>query len=708
MRCTLDFLSRTEKGEYKVGADGNLMAEYLLASKIAQEIKEAQSNDPFTCRLYSSGGTGARSSLRLAGSGEVSKLVCLDIAAASLPGVEPLVNYAPAPRDGDADGGLGAKAASNASAAFGGGVTCHGNSYGDGTINAYDVVAFLWAQFGNAPHASVAKREESQPLGLGGASAGQRSQLHASHLNTVFACRYDALPPPTDGPGPLAAVETVVPRTGTANGCTSALDAAVSLPSNKTGWVAVAGGLVASTSTARAGASSPQLLTRAEYLLMLSSDYCFTETNHSHSRRLETSDAAAAAAEAVAFAAPAGLTTAAGLAAAGTVEARSGRRRVLEADGGGRGVGDAAVEVSEAEDPDGALRRRLAQDQDGEDLAEEAYRAELAAALLSCADTACIRDALVRSLPPSLPPLLPRGAFGALTAARPWELVSTQDQILVQRWAAVEGLGQWFRLVLPRTALVAEIYLLNAPPLSGQLDPGQPPEADCIADECAPLAEAKRGTVLVGFYRRLDLLEAAGRVDANGEADAGGCASIETISHLAADTISVRQDPPAAGCPFDLFVWVPEALRDGYVGRECDGVFGVATGSSVNDGRTGVVQRSGACAAPPTSPPSSPPSPPPAKAPPLPPPPAEPTLESKASGILRELAFGDVSGYGGLALVVLAALLCCCCCLAVLMCRQRTRKRRRKRSELRRNSLVTLAVGSATEPVPPPNTATWL
>jgi len=305
--------------------------------------------------------------------------------------------------------------------------------------------------------------------------------------------------------------------------------------------------------------------------------------------------------------------------------------------------------------------------------------------------------------------LPPPGAFGALTAARPWELVSTQDQILVQRWAAVEGLGQWFRLVLPRTALVAEIYLLNAPPLSGQLDPGQPPEADCIADECAPLAEAKRGTVLVGFYRRLDLLEAAGRVDANGEADAGGCATIETISHLAADTISVRQDPPAAGCPFDLFVWVPEALRDGYdVGRECDGVFGVATGSSVNDGRTGVVQRSGACAAPPPSPPSSPPSPPPAKAPPLPPPPAEPTLESKASGILRELAFGDVSGYGGLALVVLAALLCCCCCVAVLMCRQRTRKRRRKRSELRRNSLVTLAVGSATEPVPPPNTATWL
>ena len=695
------------------------MAEYLLAKKIAQEIKEAQSNDPFTCRLYSSGGSGidpslwggARSSLRLAASGEISKLVCLDIAAASLPGVEPLVSYAPAPSDGDADGGLGANAASNAPAAFGGGVTCHGNSYGDGTINAYDVVAFLGAQFGNAPHASVAKREESQPLGLGGASAGQRSQLHASHLATVFACRYE---------GPLAAVETVVPRTGMANGCTSALDAAVSLPSNKTGWVAVAGDLVASSSTARAGASSPQLLTRAEYLLTLSSDYCFTETSHSHSRRLQTSDAAAAAAaaaEAVALAATASVTATAGLAAAGTVEARGGRTRVSEADGGVRGVGDAAVEVSEAEAPHGTLRRRLAHDQAGEELAEEAYRNELAAALLSCADTACIRDALVRSLPPSSPPSQQLSAFGAMTAARPWELVSTQDQILVQPWAAVEGLGQWFRLVLPRTALVAEIYLLNAPPLSGELDPGQPPEANCTADECAPL-EAKRGAVLVGFHRRLDLLEAAGRVDASGAANASGCAIIKTISHLAADTISVRQDPPAAGCPFDLFVWVPEALRDSYdVGRECDGAFGVATGSSINDGRTGVVQRSGACASPPPSPPSSPPSstpsstpsPPPAKAPPLAPPPMEPTLEeSGPAGILRDLAFGDVSGYGGLALVVLAALICCCCCVAVLMCRRRSRKRREKRSELRKNSLVTLSLGRAKEPVPPPSTANWL
>ena len=71
-------------------------------------------------------------------------------------------------------------------------------------------------------------------------------------------------------------METVIPRTGTADGCTSALRTAVSVPSIKTGWVAVASDLVASTSATGAGASAPQLLTRAEYLLMLTSDYCFT------------------------------------------------------------------------------------------------------------------------------------------------------------------------------------------------------------------------------------------------------------------------------------------------------------------------------------------------------------------------------------------------------------------------------------------------
>jgi hypothetical protein len=64
------------------------MAEYLLASKIAQEIKEEQSNDPFTCRLrddlYSSGGISIDPNLRGGASGRAEMLVCLDIAAAGL------------------------------------------------------------------------------------------------------------------------------------------------------------------------------------------------------------------------------------------------------------------------------------------------------------------------------------------------------------------------------------------------------------------------------------------------------------------------------------------------------------------------------------------------------------------------------------------------------------------------------------------------
>ena len=174
LRCKLDFLTLTEKGEFKVGADGNLAAEWHLASKIAQEIKEEQSNDPFTCRLrddlYSSGGISIDPNLRGGASGLAEMLVCLDIAAAGLPGAEPLVNYAPAPGDGDADGAL---SANNASAAFGGGVTCHGNSYGDGTLNAYDVSAWLWAHYRKAPHASVVNKEVPV-LALGGAAAGRR------------------------------------------------------------------------------------------------------------------------------------------------------------------------------------------------------------------------------------------------------------------------------------------------------------------------------------------------------------------------------------------------------------------------------------------------------------------------------------------------------------------------------------------------------
>ena len=604
-------------------------------SKIAKEIKEAQSNDPFTCRLSGGisgisidprgwGGAGASSSLhaplRLAGSGEM--LVCLDIAAASLPGVEPLVNYAPAPADGAA-----AASRNNASIAFGGGVTCDGNAHGDGTLNVYDVTAFLWASFGKAP---------------GGAR----------------------LPNGTE----LAAVETVIPRTGTTNGCTSAFGPALSVASNKTGWVAVAGDVVAGGDAGAdaTGTSAPQLLTRAEYQLMLASDYCATEIGHSRSRRLETRDATAAEAGTWA-AAPAGVTTAR------------------------------------------ALQRQLAHDPEGEAAEVKRYQDDLAAALLSCADTACIRDALVRSLPPQPPPSPPRSANVAMGAPRLWELVSTQEEILVQRWAAVEGLGQWYRLILPRTALVAEIYLLNAPPLSGQLDPGQPPEAGCAANECAPL-EAKRGTVLVGFHRRLDLLEAAGRVDANGVADARGCASIDTVSHLVADTISVQQNPPNAACPFDLFVWVPESLEptrrlQAYgAGQECGGVFGVATGSTINDGRTGVVLWSDACAPPPPSPPSpqAPPSPAPLPSPPSSPPPSSsPPLSSKAGGRLDELAFDDVPGWGGLTLLLLALLLCCCCLCAALLC-----CRRRRQQEALKNSKVALGVSSAEDSQPP--AMSWL
>ena len=99
---------------------------------------------------------------------------------------------------------------------------------------------------------------------------------------------------------------------------------------------------------------------------------------------------------------------------------------------------------------------------------------------------------------------------------------------------------------------------------------------------------------------------------------------------MADGTIGVQQQPPTDACPFDLYVWVPAALRQAASADddgECDGALGVAAGSTLMDGRGGVTQRSIACAVdlpglpPPRTPPQPPspaPSPPPPPAPPVP------------------------------------------------------------------------------------------
>lgn len=106
LRCSLDFLSRGPTGEYSFTSDGNLAAEFLLASQIAAEIKEAHSNDPFTCRLAEpTAGEGMPVASRSwVASTSTSpylptisgrEIACLDIAAFSTPSLQPLVAYGP-------------------------------------------------------------------------------------------------------------------------------------------------------------------------------------------------------------------------------------------------------------------------------------------------------------------------------------------------------------------------------------------------------------------------------------------------------------------------------------------------------------------------------------------------------------------------------------------------------------------------------------
>ena len=578
LRCSLDFLSRGPTGEYSFTPDGNLAAEFLLASQIAAEIKEAHSNDPFTCRQAGPTGEGISIAPRpWVASASTSpylptisgrEIACLDIAAFSTPGVQPLVAYGPETLVSSQ-----AAAASNASAAtFGGATKCGGVAIGDGTVNAYDVATFLRAHFRTPP--------------------------------------YDAFD------RDLSTVETVAPRAGMAGGCThTAIGSAGGGAGGGAGWMGAG---------SSAGVSNASL-SREAWVLMRTADYCGDGVglgDDSASLRMRQRRRVAAAAAEV---------------------APSLRSRFQLARLGARGRQ--------------AMRRRLGW---GEGWGpSSSYAADLAAALLRCQTTVCLQVVLARSLSPPSPS--PPPAFTALMT--PVSLVSPHDSILVQRWAAIDGRGEWFRLVLPTTALVAELYLVNAPPfIASQLLAASPPEAGCSTTDCVP-ASAER--MLVSFERRLDLL--AGRVDPQ------DCATIETVGSkgVLADTISVHQRPPSAACPFDLFVWVPAALSAVTATSEvCGGAFAVDAASSINDGRSGWVQGEAACAVDLPALPALPPSPPSL---PSPLPPDEPPMESSGPGDLGDmigsLAVGPLSGWATLGvavalvlLLLLCAAVCCCVC----------------------------------------------
>ena len=456
----------------------------------------------------------------------------------------------------------------------------------------------------------------------------------------------------------LSTVETVVPRAGMAGGCTNtALGRAGGGAGGGAGWMAAGSSIGVSNAS----------LSREAWVLMRTADYCGDEVGLDEGsirmRMRQRRRAAAAAAEAT----------------------PSLRSRFQLARLGARGQQ--------------ARRRRLAWGSGWE--SSSSYTADLAAAMQRCQTTACLQVALARSLSPLSPP--PPPAFTALMT--PASLVSPHDSILVQRWATIDGRGEWFRLVLPTTALVAELYLVNAPPFTAsQLLAASPPEAGCSTADCAP-ASAER--MLVSFERRLDLL--AGRVDPQ------DCATIEAVGSkgVLADTISVQQRPPSVACPFDLFVWVPAALSSVTATSEvCGGALAVDAASSINDGQSGWVQGEAACAVDLPQLPALSPSPPS-----LPSPlhPDEPPMKGPGdlSGMIGLLAVGPLPGWATLAVAVALVLLLLCA--AVCCCVRRRRRmqdsttlvpevsgfRLGRAREARRTSEVVLTK-SGEQPAPPP------
>jgi hypothetical protein len=193
----------------------------------------------------------------------------------------------------------------------------------------------------------------------------------------------------------------------------------------------------------------------------------------------------------------------------------------------------------------------------------------------------------------------------------------------VTTWNVVPGAGEWTRIrlldtpgapVTERIAPVLELFLVGVG--GGQtahLDPEPPPTANCTGAACAPSHDEQR--VSIHFSRREDLI-----LDAGG--DPSACSTISQAGAYAlgpGGVLSLFQNSPTRACPFDIFVWVPQTIRDGLSGDQadtCAGAVGVGHGSSVMDGGYGAAVLAPVCATaflppapppPPGNPPLSPP-----------------------------------------------------------------------------------------------------
>lgn len=194
------------------------------------------------------------------------------------------------------------------------------------------------------------------------------------------------------------------------------------------------------------------------------------------------------------------------------------------------------------------------------------------------------------------------------------------------KWAEVEGIGEWHRIRVPGTFMGFELFLVNLDAGRSPVhsfDSQYPPPYRCAGGaDCLPTSPSE---TTFRFRRRVELLERMGKQPSD-------CADIRKSSGdlFGGNVVAVRQSPPEAACPLDLFVWTPR----GQIGPrsdhqhptaqvQCDGGLGVDVGSTAMDGMRGTIQLDVACATDLAPPPSPPPLDPPSQ-PSHPPPPISP------------------------------------------------------------------------------------
>ena len=132
--CTLDFLSADAYGNLVQGSDGDLQMELVAALRLIEDIPEANSYDPYTCKVRDS-----------------FFYECLDIASPKTLSSSINGSY-----------GVGVSSTSftwlsdglNTSSIsyFGGAASCHDKITGDGSVNSLDVAVLMYYQFEMPPY----------------------------------------------------------------------------------------------------------------------------------------------------------------------------------------------------------------------------------------------------------------------------------------------------------------------------------------------------------------------------------------------------------------------------------------------------------------------------------------------------------------------------------------------------------------------------